>query len=71
MWVGLTDFCIAILISVWMFPIRWYFFIFSGNVTFLSPNKKVTKEIGTGEALNVALPRARTALSCVPLPART
>ena len=36
-------------------------------VTFLSPNKKVTKEIGTGEVSNVALPRARYALPCVPL----
>ena len=42
-----------------------------GRVTFLSPNKKVTKEIGIGEALNVALPRAKAALSYVPLPART
>ena len=41
------------------------------GVTFLSPNKKVTKEIGIGEALNVALPRAKAALSYVPLPART
>jgi len=32
--------------------------------------KKVTKEGGTGEALNVALPRAKAALSYVPLPAR-
>ena len=30
-----------------------------GNVTFLSPNKKVTKEVGIGEALSVALPRAK------------
>ena len=36
-------------------------------VTFLFPNKKVTKEIGTGEVANVALPRARYALPCVPL----
>ena len=42
-----------------------------GGVTFLSPNKKVTKEVGIGEALNVALPRAKAALSYVPLPART
>ena len=26
---------------------------------FLVPNKKVTKEVGIGEALNVALPRAK------------
>nr|MBQ8243633.1 hypothetical protein [Oscillospiraceae bacterium] len=35
----------------------------------MSPNKKVTKEIGIGEALKVALPRATAALSYVPLPA--
>jgi len=52
-------------------PIWGALFIVVRNVTFLSPNKKVTKEIGTGEALNVALPRAKAALSCVPLPART
>ena len=33
--------------------------------------KKVTKEGGIGEALRVALPRAKAALSYVPLPART
>ena len=32
--------------------------------------KKVTKEGGIGEALRVALPRAKAALSYVPLPAR-
>ena len=37
----------------------------------MSPNKKVTKEVGIGEALRVALPRAKAALSYVPLPART
>ena len=42
-----------------------------GSVTFLSPNKKVTKEVGIGEVLKVALPRAPAALSYVPLPART
>ena len=35
------------------------------------PAKKVTKERGIGEALNVALPRAKDALSYVPLPSRT
>ena len=35
----------------------------------MSPNKKVTKEVGIGEALKVALPRATAALSYVPLPA--
>ena len=30
---------------------------------FLVPNKKVTKEVGIGEALSVALPRAKSALS--------
>ena len=30
------------------------------TVTFLSPNKKVTKEIGIGEALSSALPRRKT-----------
>ena len=40
-----------------------------GGVTFLSPNKKVTKEVGIGEALCVALPRAKAALSYVPHPA--
>ena len=39
------------------------------NVTFLSPNKKVTKEIGTGKALCVALPRAKAALPYEPIPA--
>ncbi len=33
--------------------------------------KKVTKEVGIGEALSVALPRAKAALSYEPLPART
>ena len=36
----------------------------------MSPNKKVTKEVGIGEALSVALPRAKDALSYVPLPSR-
>ena len=40
-------------------------------VTFLSPNKKVTKEVGIGKALSDALPRAKTALPYVPIPART
>jgi len=35
----------------------------NGRVTFLSPDKKVTKETGLGEALSVALPRAKAALS--------
>ena len=35
------------------------------------PAKKVTKERGIGEALSVALPRAKDALSYVPLPSRT
>ena len=34
-------------------------------------NKKVTKEVGTGEALKAVLPHVPAALSCVPLPART
>ena len=34
------------------------------------PAKKVTKECGIGEALRVALPRAKDALSYVPLPSR-
>ena len=34
------------------------------------PAKKVTKECGIGEALSVALPRAKDALSYVPLPSR-
>ena len=34
------------------------------------PAKKVTKERGIGEALSVALPRAKDALSYVPLPSR-
>jgi len=42
-------------------------FVFSavgdGDVTFLSPNKKVTKEVGLGEALKAALPRVPAALS--------
>ncbi len=29
------------------------------RVTFLSPNKKVTKEVGIGEALSSALPRRK------------
>ena len=37
----------------------------------MSPNKKVTKEIGIGEALNAALPRVKDALSYVPHPSRT
>ena len=41
-----------------------------GNVTFLSPNKKVTKEVGIGKALSVALPRAKDALPYVPIPSR-
>ena len=35
------------------------------------PAKKVTKERGIGETLSVALPRAKDALSYVPLPSRT
>ena len=35
------------------------------------PAKNVTKERGIGEALSVALPRAKDALSYVPLPSRT
>ena len=45
------------------------FYIFIGYVTFLSPNKKVTKEIGIGEALCAELPLVKSALSYVPLPA--
>ena len=33
-----------------------------GRVHFLLPNKKRTKEIGLGEALSFALPRAKAAL---------
>ena len=40
-------------------------------VTFLSPNKKVTKEVGIGKALSVALPRAKDALPYVPIQSRT
>ena len=36
---------------------------------FLVPNKKVTKEIGIGKALCVALPRAKAALPYEPIPA--
>jgi len=36
----------------------------------LSPNKKVTKEIGIGKALKAALPRVPAALPYVPIPAR-
>ena len=39
-------------------------------VHFLCPHKKRTKESGIGEALSDALPRAKAALSYVPLPAR-
>jgi hypothetical protein len=35
------------------------------------PAKKVTKERGIGEVLSVALPRAKDALSYVPLQSRT
>ena len=35
------------------------------------PNKKGTKEVGPGEALNCKLPLAKAALSWEPLPART
>ena len=47
------------------------FFVRRGNVTFLSPNKKVTKEVGIGKALKAALPRVPAALPYVPIPART
>ena len=39
------------------------------SVTFLSPNKKVTKEVGIGKALCVVLPHAKAALPYVPIPA--
>ena len=43
-----------------------------GEVMLLSCSaKKVNKECGIGEALNDALPRAKDALSYVPLPSRT
>ena len=38
-------------------------------ITFLFPNKKVTKEIGIGEALCAELPLVKSALSYVPLQA--
>ena len=48
-----------------------FFFILNikVDVTFLFPNKKVTKEIGIGEALCAELPLVKSALSYVPLPA--
>ena len=39
-----------------------------GNVTFLSPNKKVTKEVGIGEELSSLLPHSKPSLPYVPLP---
>ena len=36
-----------------------FFFLKRGDVTFLSPNKKVTKEVGIGEALSRLLPQAK------------
>ena len=39
--------------------------------SFLVPNKKGTKEVGPGEALNCKLPLAKAALSWEPLPPRT
>ena len=41
------------------------------NVTFLSLNKKVTKEVSIGEALSAGSSRTRAALPYVPHPART
>ena len=40
-----------------------------GERTFLGSPRKVPKEGDIGEALSVALPRAKAALSYVPLPA--
>ena len=45
-------------------------FFVSAHVTFLSPNKKVTKEVGTGEALKAVLPHSPAALPYGPHPAR-
>ena len=42
-----------------------------GIRTFLVSARKVPKEAAIGEALSVALPRAKDALSYVPLPSRT
>ena len=42
-----------------------------GNVTFLSPNKKVTKEVGIGEGVELLAPASKATLPYVPLPART
>ena len=44
--------------------------IVGGERTFLGSPRKVPKEGDIGEALSVALPRAKAALSYVPLPAR-
>jgi len=41
------------------------------GVTFLSLNKKVTKEVSIGEALTAGSSRTRAALPYEPLPART
>ena len=41
------------------------------SVPFLSPNKKGTKEVGTGEALKAVLPHSPVALPCEPHPTRT
>ena len=41
------------------------------QVFFLVAEQERTKEVGIGEALSVALPRAKAALSYVPHPART
>ena len=42
------------------------------DVTFLFPNKKVTKEIGIGGGVRVALPRTKCTLPPMyPLPRRT
>ena len=45
--------------------------IVGGERTFLGSPRKVPKEGDIGEVLSVALPRAKAALSYVPLPART
>ena len=43
--------------------LAWY-----GSCYFLVPNKKVTKEVGTGEGLSSLLPQSKPSLPCVPLP---
>ena len=61
---------ILVIISGFKQEVQRYPIYLVRYVTFLSLNKKVTKEISIGEALNVTLPRAKAALSYVPLQAR-